>query len=181
MTDVRATTGPQERAQPDLESRTERKHEAARDATDAGKDEPAAGSERAAAGVDDLADAVDTAACRLSQLEHQGLADYTHQLASYLSDMSGKLRETNVDELAVDVRRIAQRNPALFLLGSVAVGLGLSYFAKASRDREGVDETGDDTAGRGCGENGAATSGSAQAGTDDGKSASGLPYSGARH
>jgi hypothetical protein len=34
-----------------------------------------------------------------------------------------------------DVRRLAQRNPTLFIAGSIAVGFGLSRFAKASGQR----------------------------------------------
>ena len=140
MSDKRTTKEVKEQAKTDLEAGKTRIKEAARDATDHGKERLAAQTEHAATGVEHLADAVDTAASRLSELEHQGLADYASQLASYLGDMSGKLREKNVDELARDVRVIAQRNPALFLLGSVAVGLGLSRFAKATHRTKSVDE-----------------------------------------
>ena len=123
----------------DLESGKQRAQEAARDVTEQGKVKLKEQGERAASGVDDFADAVGSAASRLSELEHEGLADYANQLSSFLSDMSGTLRNKNVDDLARDVRDVAQRNPALFLLGSVALGLGLSRFAKASsrpRSRE---------------------------------------------
>jgi hypothetical protein len=140
MSDERTTKEVKQQAKADLEHGKQRIKEAARDATEQGKEKLTAKSEQAATNVDHLADAVETAASRLSELEHQGLADYASQLASYLSDMSGKLREKSVDELARDVRDIAQRNPALFLLGSVAVGLGLSRFAKATHRTQSVDE-----------------------------------------
>ena len=139
MSDERTTNEVKQQAKADLEAGKQRIKEAARDVTEQGKDRLSAKSEQAATGVDHLADAVESAASRLSELEHQGLADYANQLASYLGEMSGKLREKNVDELARDVREIAQRNPALFLLGSVAVGLGLSRFAKATRRTQAAD------------------------------------------
>jgi hypothetical protein len=147
--DQRKTTEVQRQVQGNGETAKERAREAARDAADRGKERLQESSNRAASGVDDFADAVGTAASRLSQLEHEGLADYANQLASYLSDMSSKLREKNVDELANEVRRIANRNPALFVLGSVAVGLGLSRFVKASRDKRNLDALGDDAEWRG--------------------------------
>src|SRR5690606_28350087 len=54
-----------------------------------------------------------------------------------------------VDDIARDVREVAQRNPALFLLGSVAVGLGLSRFAKASGRTRSRRELGGDSEWRG--------------------------------
>jgi hypothetical protein len=144
MSDERQTTREvKQQAKSDLESGKQRAREAARDVTEQGKEKLMEHGERAASGVDDFADAVGSAASRLSELEHEGLADYANQLSSFLSDMSGTLRNKNVDELARDVRDVAQRNPALFLLGSVALGLGLSRFAKASgkaRSRREIDE-----------------------------------------
>ena len=141
MSAERTTRESGQRAMADPERGTERLQQGAGDTTDPASEILSTGAERAAAGVGSLADAADTAASRLRELEQQGLADYTHQLASYLSDMSARLRETNVDGLADDVRRIAQRNPALFVLGSVVVGLTLSRYAGASRDTNGIDES----------------------------------------
>jgi hypothetical protein len=133
MSDERQTTKEvKQQVKSDLERGKERAQEAARDVTEQGKEKFEEQSDRAAAGVDDFADAVGSAASRLSELEHEGLADYANQLSTFLSDMSDTLRNKNVDDLARDVRDVAQRNPALFLLGSVAVGLGLSRFVKAS-------------------------------------------------
>jgi hypothetical protein len=127
----------------------------AREAADIGKEQLQSGTGRAAEGVGDFAEAVGSAASRLGELEHEGLADYANRISSYLSDMSSRLREKNVDELADDVRRLAERNPALFVLGSVAVGLGLSRFVKASgesRDRQSLEGVGDPTEWRGTNE-----------------------------
>lgn len=120
-----------------LEEEAQKAREAAREAAEAGKQRLESGAGQAAERVDDIADAVGSAASRLSELEHEGLAEYADRFASYLGEMSTRLRSKNVDELTDDVRRLAERNPALFVLGSIAVGLGLSRFAKAS-DRKSV-------------------------------------------
>ena len=145
MSDERQSTREvKQQAKSDLETGKQRAKEAARNVTEQGKQTLEEQSQRAASGVDDFADAVGSAASRLSELEHEGLADYANQLSSFLSDMSGTLRNKNVDDLARDVRDIAHRNPALFLLGSVAVGLGLSRFAKASNRPRSRREIGGD-------------------------------------
>lgn len=118
-----------------LDEGREKVRETGREAADIGREQLQAGAGRAAEGVGDFAEAVGSAASRLSELQHEGLADYANRLSSQLSDVSGRLRDKSVDELADDLRRLAERNPALFLLGSVAIGIGLSRFAKASSDR----------------------------------------------
>lgn len=150
MSDERQTTREvKQQAKSDLESGKQHAQETARDVTEQGKEKLMEQSDRAASGVDDFADAVGSAASRLNELEHEGLADYANQLSSFLSDMSGTLRNKNVDDLARDVRDVAHRNPALFLLGSVAVGLGLSRFAKASSEPRSRREIGGDSEWRG--------------------------------
>lgn len=109
--------------------------ETAQQAAEAGKERLEAGAEQAAGSVDAVADAVGTAASRLGEMDHEGLADYAGRLASWLSDMSGKLRSRNVDEITADIRGVAERNPALFFIGSIALGLAVSRFAKASGER----------------------------------------------
>ena len=135
MSDESTESETRQRVKSDLEDGKERAKEAAREVANEGKERLEARSEAAATRVDDVADAIGSAASRLDELDHQGLAEYANQMASALTDLSAKLREKSVDELAQDVSSIAQRNPALFLLGSVAVGLGLSRFAKAKRPR----------------------------------------------
>ena len=140
MSDESTESGTRQRVKPDLEDGKERAKEAAREVAIEGKERLEAQSEAAATRVDDVADAIGSAASRLDELDHQGLAEYANQMASALGDLSAKLREKSVDELAHDVSSIAKRNPAMFLLGSVAVGLGLSRFAKAKRPRQDTSE-----------------------------------------
>lgn len=118
------------------EEAASRVRDTAQDAADAGKERLEAGAEQAAGSVDAVAEAVGSAASRLGEMDHEGLADYANRLASWLDDMAGKLRHRNVDEITSDVRGVAERNPTLFFLGSVAVGLAVSRFARASGSHE---------------------------------------------
>lgn len=49
------------------------------------------------------------------------------------------LRGRNVDELVGDLNRMARNNPGLFIAGSIALGFGLTRFAKASGRRAEQD------------------------------------------
>lgn len=136
------TTGAGSQSKAMLEEGRQQAREAGREAANVGREQLQAGAGRAADGVGDFAEALGSAATRLSELHHEGLADYTNRLSSQLSDVSSRLRDKNVDELAGDVRRLAERNPALFVLGAVAIGIGLSRFAKASRENRSADGIG---------------------------------------
>ena len=140
MSDEQRNQDVSRQAKADLEEGKERARQAVEDAKSQVGERLEAQGEEAAGSVDDLAQAVSSAASRLSESEHEGLADYANQLASYLGDFSQRLRDKNVDDLARDVRGIAQKNPALFLLGSVAVGIGLSRFVKASQRDQGAGD-----------------------------------------
>lgn len=120
-----------------LKEEADKARDAATQAADAGKERLEEGAGQAAEGVSHVADAVGAAASRLSETEHEGLADYANRLASWLGDMSEKLRSRNVEEFGDDIRRVAERNPALFVLGSIAAGVALARFAKASSENQG--------------------------------------------
>ena len=137
------TSGAESRPQAMLDEGRQQAREAGREAASIGREQLQAGAGRAAEGVGDFAEAIGSAANRLSELHHEGLADYANRLSSQLNEVSDRLRSKNVDELAGDVRRLAERNPALFLLGSVAIGIGLSRFAKASSEQRRTDGAGD--------------------------------------
>lgn len=85
--------------------------------------------------LDDIADSVKAAADRLQQDDDTGLSQYVSGMAGSLGELADGLRSKNVDELVRDVRQMAQRNPALFITGSIAVGFGLARFARASSHR----------------------------------------------
>lgn len=142
MTDERGTEEVRGKAKADLQEGKQRARDAADQAKAEAESRLESGSREAAANVDEIAEAVGTAASRLSESEHESLAEYAKQLSAQLSGLSNRLRERNVDELAADVRNIARRNPALFVLGSLAVGICLSRFAKASqRSGDGRERT----------------------------------------
>ena len=75
--------------------------------------------------------ALEGAAERLRD-ENSPLASYASDLSSRLSDLSSRIENASVDDLARDGRRLARENPAMFMLGAVAVGFVASRFLKAS-------------------------------------------------
>ena len=90
----------------------------------------------AASRVEGVAESIDAAASHLDQEDMTRLSGYVHDLASRLTGFSRDLQTKNGDEMLQEVKQIAQRNPALFLGGSVALGFGMSRFARASRTRQ---------------------------------------------
>jgi len=96
------------------------------------REKAAAGQQRLADEAGALSDAIDAAAAHLDEQDRDGLARYAHEMSSKLAAAARQLEGRSVDQLAEDAKRLARDNPALFLLGSVAVGFGLSRFFKAS-------------------------------------------------
>ncbi|SJZ54565.1 phasin family protein [Novilysobacter spongiicola] len=127
-------------------------------ARDEGKQRVEEARGTAAGKVDTLADSVKAAASQLSENDIGHLSEYVSDLAENMSRLSTSLREKSGDEMLRDVTRLARENPALFITGSLAIGFGLSRFARASgrHDHSSDSETGRDTA---------RTSGSYDAGT----------------
>lgn len=116
--------------------------DAKREAGTRAREQVEAGQHRIADEADTLSDAIDAAASNLDDHDREGLAHYARELSSNLARAAGQLEGRSVDELANDAKSLARNNPALFMLGSIAVGFGLSRFFKASpdRDHEEVDE-----------------------------------------
>ncbi|HET8819057.1 MAG TPA: hypothetical protein VFM73_05890 [Xanthomonadaceae bacterium] len=90
----------------------------------------------AAGRVEGIAGSIDAAAAHLSQEDMTRLSGYVHDMAQSLTGFSRDLREKSGDEMLRDIKQLAHRNPALFLGGSVAIGFGLSRFARSTRSRE---------------------------------------------
>jgi len=122
----------------------------------------------AAEKLDHLADGARAAAQRLEEDDDNGLSEYVSGMAGSLGELADSLRSKNVDELVRDVRMMAQRNPALFITGSLAIGFGLARFARASAQRgrsgDGDARLAGDFGGSAYGSSGHGTS--ALAGTD---------------
>lgn len=101
-------------------------------ARDEGKQRVEEARGTAAGKVDTLADSVKAAASQLSENDIGHLSEYVSDLAENMSRLSTSLREKSGDEMLRDVTRLARENPALFITGSLAIGFGLSRFARAS-------------------------------------------------
>ncbi len=102
-----------------------------RQIADSGRQQLEQGKSAAADQVQQLADVVSDAAGNL-QRGNSTLAGYAGELASGMQRFSHSLRDRSVDELVGETQQLARRNPAIFLLGSVALGVALSRFMKAS-------------------------------------------------
>jgi hypothetical protein len=106
--------------------------EASRQFADKGKEKAEALTSKAA---DKLEDVEAVAEAQAEALERQGWTDlshYVHEMATGIGDLSNNLRNKSVDELVRSAAELAQRNTGLFLLGSIAIGFGLSRLVKAA-------------------------------------------------
>lgn len=87
----------------------------------------------AAQNLDKLAESAQAAASKLEQDDVGHLSEYVSDLASRMGQLSNTLRTKSIDEVFQDLGRIARENPALFVTGSLAIGFGISRFARASQ------------------------------------------------
>lgn len=73
----------------------------------------------------------------LTDRHTQSLAHYVEELAQGISQLADNLRHQNADEALQQAGSLARDNPALFLLGSMALGFGLSrVFKEQSPDEQ---------------------------------------------
>lgn len=85
------------------------------------------------------------------QLRKQGqgsTAGYTDKAADGVERVSGYLRETDVDEMVNEGRRVARSRPALFLGGALTLGFLGARFLKSSAQDSGPAEGGSTTSSR---------------------------------
>jgi hypothetical protein len=85
----------------------------------------------AAEQIEGIADAFDAARSRLDATQPT-LAAYTANVTDSIERLATRLRDSSVEELARDARRFAAQSPAMFLLGSAAVGVVVARFLKLS-------------------------------------------------
>lgn len=78
------------------------------------------------------AEALGHAADSLRDQGEERLAQATTSIASALSDYAERIEKHTAEDLIRDAFGLARRNPTLFVLGSVGLGLALSRFFKAS-------------------------------------------------
>ncbi len=98
--------------------------------------------ETAADEIEKVAQSAKAAAQELEGQDRLGLSNYVSDMAQSMVQFSDSLRGKSVDELFQDVNRLARNNPALFLTGSVALGFGLTRFARASSKRASQEDYG---------------------------------------
>jgi hypothetical protein len=104
-------------------------------AKDAGRQRLETGKKRAADQAEKVAGVIEQASAQLQESDLGSLADYAGQVASTVKSLSDNLRNRSIDDLLKDTQSLARRNPTLFLLGSVALGVAISRFLKASAER----------------------------------------------
>ncbi|MDY6983998.1 MAG: hypothetical protein SV422_13000 [Pseudomonadota bacterium] len=106
--------------------------EASRQFADRGKAEAEALSGKAADALDDIEAVAEVEAEELERRGWNDLSSYVRDMASGIGELSDNLRHKSVDELVRSASDLASRNTGLFVLGSIAIGFGLSRFVKAA-------------------------------------------------
>ena len=107
----------------------------AQDAKLQGQEQFEAHKHTAADQTEKLAGVVERVAEEFKGQDQQSLAEYAGQLAGSMKSFAENLRDRSLDDVIRDTQQLARKNPTLFLMGSVAVGIALSRFFKASADR----------------------------------------------
>jgi hypothetical protein len=95
---------------------------------------------RAAETVRGFADALDHAASDLAR-ESPPIADYTGHAARRIEDFANRLQERSWSAILSEAETIAQRQPALFLLGAAGLGFAMGRLLAAS-PRSGLGTSG---------------------------------------
>lgn len=90
------------------------------------------GKDRVAKGAEDLSHAGQRAADDLAARGEQDLAEGLRYAAEKLSGLADGLHRRSASDLMHEAEGLARRNPALFIGGSIALGLALSRVFKAS-------------------------------------------------
>jgi hypothetical protein len=93
--------------------------------------------------IRELTDVIDAAAESLSEKDREGLARYARQLSGSIGTLADDLQSKSIEQLTEDVKTLARNNPNGFLLGSIAVGFGLSRFVKATHHRTETSHVGE--------------------------------------
>ena len=100
--------------------------------------------EVAADKVDRVADSIKAAASELGQDDMGQLSQQITRLAEGMTKLSHGLREKSGDEILRDVGNLSRKNPALFVVGGLAIGFGLTRLMKATAsDRSNGSSSGD--------------------------------------
>jgi hypothetical protein len=95
-----------------------------------GKQRLERGKTTAADQVEHVASALKSAGTELGG--QSPLGDYANQLADSIGRFGTRLREGSIEDLASDMQAAARRNPGLFIVGGLALGIVLARLVKAS-------------------------------------------------
>jgi len=68
------------------------------------------------------------------------MAQTTTTIATGLSRYAERLERRTAEDVIQDLTRLARQNPTIFVLGSVAIGVALSRFFKASSRSTGAHD-----------------------------------------
>jgi hypothetical protein len=96
-----------------------------------GRDRMERGKRAAAEQISDIAEAIDRAGAQLDETQPM-LASYAAKIADGVGDLAMHLREESFEDLYRRTRVLALRHPGMFLLGSVALGVAVARFMKAT-------------------------------------------------
>lgn len=116
---------------PEKEALQSKVGELKEEARQRGKQQAEAGKHKAADQAENLAGTAERVSAELRR-ELPRVADYTDEIAGSIRQFADHLRGRSIDDLLADAQEFARRNPALFFLGSAAIGVALSRFFKAS-------------------------------------------------
>ena len=99
-----------------------------------GKERLERGKASAADQVDQVANALKNAGDELGA--QSALGSYANRFAGSIGDLGRRLRERRIEDLAVDMQAAARRNPTMFLLGGLTLGIVLARLVKASTPQD---------------------------------------------
>jgi hypothetical protein len=90
------------------------------------------GKDRVVATAADVAQSLRRVSDELRSDDHEEVARYTQGVAAKIEQLADALRSRDLPSLAQDVKRLAQRQPALFLGGAFTAGLVAARFFRSS-------------------------------------------------
>ena len=104
------------------------------------------GKQKLTEGAEGVTAALRHASEGLRSDEQQELARYTGVIADKLEQLTGKLKDRDLESLVSDVTRFAKQQPALFLGGAFTTGLLAARFLKSSSGRASTGASASQTA-----------------------------------
>lgn len=110
--------------------------DAVRQARSAGEKQYQRYRDQAADELEALAEGARSASDSMAGRDSLGLSRHVADLAGQASSLAHSLQNRSAEELLQQAGQLARRNPGLFLVGSVALGFGLSRFLGASQHDE---------------------------------------------